>query len=224
MQDETIPNDFAVFPCSPDKRCTVAQGDLLGLAGNSGNSDGPHLHFVLMDGSNADVDEGRPVFFNNIQFDGMLQTSVSLHTGTTVEDVLPAPSKIVSNPPSPSGVVVEIEPNDTIGRIMQSVADHHSGSISRREAPMLAVRGDPIEDVFRVNWMFAPAHVALSASPADVNLTPTLWTRDFLMNPAEAGWPTDQRNSGHFGARQLLRLVTASRCDSPLACRRIIST
>ena len=120
MQDGTIPADLAALPCPADKRCTVAQGDLLGLAGNSGNSEGPHLHFVLMDGSNADVDEGRPVFFNNIQFDGILQTSVSLHTGTTIEDVLPAPSKIVSTSLRPRAAWRKSSRMTRSGHIMQS--------------------------------------------------------------------------------------------------------
>ena len=167
MQAGSITEDLAIFPCSLPERCTVEAGDRLGLLGNSGNSGGPHLHFVLIDGDDADIDEGLPVFFNNIMFDEMLQTSVSMHSRTVIDDVLPAPSEIMANPPSPSGTVEEIESNDT-------VESHHAvllpttvqGRIDDGEAPTLAVRGDPVEDIFRVDLdRRGQLQVALATTP-----------------------------------------------------------
>ncbi len=43
----------------------VAPGDLLGLAGNSGNSSGPHLHFQAFQGRNFDKSNAVPVTFRN---------------------------------------------------------------------------------------------------------------------------------------------------------------
>lgn len=44
----------------------VKQGDLLGHIGNSGNSDGPHLHFQLMDGPSTQSARGLPCTFTNL--------------------------------------------------------------------------------------------------------------------------------------------------------------
>lgn len=45
----------------------VEQGQLIGLVGNSGNSDAPHLHFQLMNGSSFFNARGLPCCFNNIK-------------------------------------------------------------------------------------------------------------------------------------------------------------
>jgi hypothetical protein len=44
----------------------VKQGDLLGHIGNSGSSDGPHLHFQLMDGPSTQTGRGLPCTFTNL--------------------------------------------------------------------------------------------------------------------------------------------------------------
>ncbi len=44
---------------------TVRRGTLIGRVGNSGNSPGPHLHFHLMNGPNAFIDQGLPVKFSH---------------------------------------------------------------------------------------------------------------------------------------------------------------
>ncbi len=43
----------------------VVEGDIVGLAGNSGNSAGPHLHFQLFQGRNFDKSNALPVAFRN---------------------------------------------------------------------------------------------------------------------------------------------------------------
>ena len=45
----------------------VKRGQILGRVGNSGNSDGPHLHFQLMDGPNKSTARGLPCYFINIK-------------------------------------------------------------------------------------------------------------------------------------------------------------
>jgi murein DD-endopeptidase MepM/ murein hydrolase activator NlpD len=45
----------------------VKQGQVLGLVGNSGNSDGPHLHFHLMDGPDYFTGRGLPCHFTNVR-------------------------------------------------------------------------------------------------------------------------------------------------------------
>jgi len=44
----------------------VAQGDVLGLVGNTSNSDVPHLHFHLMDSGDFITANGLPVMFSNV--------------------------------------------------------------------------------------------------------------------------------------------------------------
>ncbi|MDT4955595.1 MAG: hypothetical protein QOJ02_3733 [Acidobacteriota bacterium] len=45
----------------------VKQGDVLGLLGNSGNSDGPHLHYQLMAGGVIYRSDGLPSHFENLE-------------------------------------------------------------------------------------------------------------------------------------------------------------
>jgi murein DD-endopeptidase MepM/ murein hydrolase activator NlpD len=48
----------------------VRRGQVLGLLGNSGNSDAPHLHFHITDGPSALGSEGVPYVFASMQFRG----------------------------------------------------------------------------------------------------------------------------------------------------------
>ena len=56
-----IPNSLKVR-----KGDKVKRGQVLGKVGNSGNSEGPHLHFQLMDGPNKSTARGLPCYFMNI--------------------------------------------------------------------------------------------------------------------------------------------------------------
>ena len=46
----------------------VRRGQVLGLLGNSGNSDAPHLHFHIADGPSPFGSEGVPYIFESMQF------------------------------------------------------------------------------------------------------------------------------------------------------------
>jgi murein DD-endopeptidase len=48
----------------------VRRGQVLGLLGNSGNSDAPHLHFHVTDGASACAAEGVPYIFDSAQYRG----------------------------------------------------------------------------------------------------------------------------------------------------------
>ena len=45
----------------------VAQGEVIGLLGNSGDTTGPHVHFQLQDGPRWEYSDGLPARFENVQ-------------------------------------------------------------------------------------------------------------------------------------------------------------
>ncbi len=51
---------------------TVRRGEQIGEAGNSGSSDGPHLHFHVMDGPSALVADGLPYVFDAFDYTGQI--------------------------------------------------------------------------------------------------------------------------------------------------------
>ena len=51
----------------------VRVGQTLGLLGNSGNSNAPHLHFQLMDGPSPLGSEGLPYTFSSFTAEGRLE-------------------------------------------------------------------------------------------------------------------------------------------------------
>lgn len=59
---------------------TVKQRDVIGLLGNSGNSDGPHLHYQLMAGPKVFHADGLPSQFDNLVLDTL--TSEKVHIAT----------------------------------------------------------------------------------------------------------------------------------------------
>ena len=65
-------NEYSFYAHMIPSSIAVSQGDivepgqLLGRVGNSGNSDGPHLHFQLMDGPSTQTGRGLPCLFTNL--------------------------------------------------------------------------------------------------------------------------------------------------------------
>ena len=51
---------------------TVTQGQQIGEAGNSGSSDGPHLHFHVMNGPSVLASDGMPYVFSNFALTGRI--------------------------------------------------------------------------------------------------------------------------------------------------------
>lgn len=59
----------------------LARGDRLGLLGNSGNSDAPHLHFHVMDSPNPLASNGLPFVFDTFMLDGRVTSQAALDAG-----------------------------------------------------------------------------------------------------------------------------------------------
>ena len=60
---------------------TVKPGEVLGLLGNSGNSDAPHLHFHIMDGPWPLLSNGRPHRFSSFTSEGTLTNLAEVSAG-----------------------------------------------------------------------------------------------------------------------------------------------
>ena len=87
----------------------VTTGQVLGLLGNSGNTDTPHLHFHVMDGPSPLLANGLPYVFTSFTGEGRLTDEQPLFTGGTVtidkdalsgphENELPLNDQVVSFP------------------------------------------------------------------------------------------------------------------------------
>jgi hypothetical protein len=63
----------------------VMTGQVLGLLGNSGNTDTPHLHFHVMDGPSPLVSNGLPYVFTSFTGQGMLKDEKPLFSGGQVD-------------------------------------------------------------------------------------------------------------------------------------------
>jgi hypothetical protein len=59
----------------------VKRGQVLGLLGNSGNTDAPHLHFHVMDGPSPLVSNGLPYAFTSFTGDGMVTDEAPVEAG-----------------------------------------------------------------------------------------------------------------------------------------------
>ena len=138
----------------------VSQGDVLGNMGMTGTGSNPHMHFseLTTPGPEASIAENTPRYFNNVQFVTPGQTvprrqlDTSLPSDTRITAILTPPSPIASNPPSPPGAVAEAEPNNTLALHQAlSLPATVQGTLEQGEVGDLAVRGDGIEDVYRVN-------------------------------------------------------------------------
>ena len=63
----------------------VTKGQVLGLLGNTGNSDGPHLHFHVMDGPGPLSSNGLPYEFESFEVQGTVINTADLPTGVEAE-------------------------------------------------------------------------------------------------------------------------------------------
>lgn len=59
----------------------LTRGDRLGLLGNTGNTDAPHLHFHLMDSPNPLASNGLPFVFDTFTLDGKVTSQAALDAG-----------------------------------------------------------------------------------------------------------------------------------------------
>ena len=72
----------------------VSTGQALGLLGNSGNTDSPHLHFHIMDGPSPLLSNGLPFVFTSFTGEGRVVDEDPLFKGGTVtvdKDALSGP-------------------------------------------------------------------------------------------------------------------------------------
>ena len=87
----------------------VKTGDVIGLLGNSGNTDAPHLHFHVMDSPSPLVSNGLPFVFTTFTGEGRLTDEQPLFTGGAVtidkdalsgphENALPLNDQVVNFP------------------------------------------------------------------------------------------------------------------------------
>jgi murein DD-endopeptidase MepM/ murein hydrolase activator NlpD len=88
---------------------TVKTGQLLGLLGNSGNTDSPHLHFHIMDGPSPLLSNGVPYVFTSFTGEGRVTDEDPLFKGGAVtvdkdalagphENALPLADQVVAFP------------------------------------------------------------------------------------------------------------------------------
>ena len=86
----------------------VTKGQVLGLLGNTGNSDGPHLHFHVMDGPGPLSSNGLPYRFESFDVTGTLTNTAEIPTGVVAElddtltgsftDVMPLDNQLLTFP------------------------------------------------------------------------------------------------------------------------------
>ena len=86
----------------------MTKGQVLGLLGNTGNSDGPHLHFHVMDGPGPLSSNGLPYRFESFDVQGTLTNTADLQTGVEAvlddtltgpfTDVLPLDNQLITFP------------------------------------------------------------------------------------------------------------------------------
>jgi len=67
----------------------VREGEVLGLLGNSGNSDGPHLHFQLMNRRSLLVADGLPATFKRFELNGRVTSLEALAEANETQAPVP---------------------------------------------------------------------------------------------------------------------------------------
>ena len=92
------PNRFAFYahlqPGSPRVEVgdRVRRGQVLGLLGNTGNTDGPHLHFHIMDGPSPLQSNGLPFVHPRFRGQGLVTDEALLQSG----EVVPVNTQVLS--------------------------------------------------------------------------------------------------------------------------------
>ncbi len=177
----------------------VDRGDVIGMMGMTGTGSNPHMHFSTLStpGPEAFISENFPIYFNNIRFatpgiptTPKLQLDVSLPSGTLITEVLPPPSPLPANPASPPGDVNEVEPDDELSQhqtLTPPTTVH--GTLGFTDDGAIAVRGDGIEDIYRVNIpALATLDVTLSGFGFGQNLDLYLADEQLrVLNPVRQG-------------------------------------
>ena len=82
----------------------VRRGQVLGLLGNSGNSDAPHLHFHISNGNSPMGSEGVPFLFDSFEVLGSAEMEKVLTQGWTVPSAI-KPDKRLRDMPVENQVV-----------------------------------------------------------------------------------------------------------------------
>ncbi|MGR9107743.1 MAG: M23 family metallopeptidase [Gammaproteobacteria bacterium] len=187
-----IPGSNSTLNCGD----TVSQGDQIGMVGNSGSSGGPHIHLSTVNGPNADPlnsVQNFPMYFNNVEFASTAaatarrQLDVNIPSGTEWT-ILAPPGASPANPLIPG--TLEVEPNDTPGQhntlgIPGSVSGVAENVPDTLDVPAdVAIRGDGIEDIFRVDVPGADELRFSLASNSSENLDLYILTEDFRVENA----------------------------------------
>jgi hypothetical protein len=81
----------------------VHRGDVLGLLGNSGNSDAPHLHFEISDGPSLTQSEGLPYTLDSFKMTGSVDKDLNFTPAASGEHKieLPLENVVVTFPDAP---------------------------------------------------------------------------------------------------------------------------